>query len=992
MECFKEFEADFAVLTETWLKDSVVEPLVEELSRGSGLGILTRNREAVANGVAYGGVAVVWREAMGRTAEIKYKNKEGYEIMVTASSIKGQTRKLVIIACYLPPGYSKVRGAGALAYVEDLIVDLKSRYKDPFVVVAGDFNQWKIEGALDNFVDIKEVDVGVTRGRRSIDRIFTNFSRSIMGCGTLEPLETEEDGGQTVKSDHKIAYFRAGLEKKRSFTWEKYTYRRFDEGSVERFKDWVVMYDWQCVLGASTSDGKAEAYQEAVVNAMETFFPLRTVRRKSTDPPWMDGKTKKALEDKKKLFIEEGGRTDFWKAEKKKVDLAVKARKREFFDMQKEHLLQEDAGRHFYRNVRSFGCAEKPKLFDVRDLMPEGQSDADIADTLAEYFKKVSCEFEPLGPDQIACTRDKELPVLHEYEVASRIRRFRKPRSTVPGDIFPKLVTQFADFLAIPLADIYNCITSTRRWPVCWKREFVTIIPKKTNPVDLSELRNISCTLLASKMYESYLLDWVKEEVKLRGNQYGGMKGLSTDHLLVGLWQKVLENAEDYRAATVITSIDYSKAFNRMSYQECLTALARNGASSPVLELIATFLTDRVMMVKVGSTLSRPRPVNGGCPQGSILGVFLFNATIDDLEEECEDLPDTRRSLRRKSEAVPSTPRGNRAPFPSQESPIIRPKKAAKRLNYSNELGTPVPYEGNHWTEAKWKAALALFLRYIDDGFCLSKVNFENSFGFEVNGQNIRVKHAVQAQNIFRHIVRNAESIGMVVNSKKTAMMCVSGALNFEADAFILDSEQTRIGCTRSIKALGVRFSNKLDMEEHVKYIAKAMRARYWTLRNLKGNGFNSEELVQVYKTMIRPLAEYGCPAYHSSLTDEQDERLERLQDHALKCIFGPEKSARKLRGLAGITTLRQRREDLVLKFATKCANDPAFEHWFPKRITGRATRNQNAEVFLEEKARCDRLKNSPLYYFRRILNGKTGKLYGTRNKSYREEVVHEEE
>lgn len=223
-------------------------------------------------------------------------------------------------------------------------------------------------------------------------------------------------------------------------------------------------------------------------------------------------------------------------------------------------------------------------------------------------------------------------------------------------------------------------------------------------------------------------------------------------------------------------------------------------------------------------------------------------------------------------------------------------------------------------------------------------------------------------------------------------MMCISGALNYEADAFILDAEQNRIGCTKTIKALGIRFSNRLDMEDQVKHVVKAFRARYWTLRNLKGNGFNNEELVQVYKTMIRPLAEYGCPAYHSSLTDEQDERLERLQDHALKCIFGPEKSARKLRGLAGLTTLRERREELVLKFATKCANDPAFDHWFPRRVTGRNTRNKNTETYLEEKARCDRLKNSPLYYFRRILNGTIGKHYGTRNKNYREDIVTEDE
>ena len=105
-----------------------------------------------------------------------------------------------------------------------------------------------------------------------------------------------------------------------------------------------------------------------------------------------------------------------------------------------------------------------------------------------------------------------------------------------------------------------------------------------------------------------------------------------------------------------------------------------------------------------------------------------------------------------------------------------------------------------------------------------------------------------------------------------------------------------------------------------------------------------------------------------------------------MKCIFGVEKSARVLRGLANLSTLRERREELVKKFAVKCSNDPAFEHWFPVRKTGRVTRN--AETYLEEQARCDRLKNSPLFYMKRILNGKIGKVYGTRNKSYREDIV----
>ena len=53
-------------------------------------------------------------------------------------------------------------------------------------------------------------------------------------------------------------------------------------------------------------------------------------------------------------------------------------------------------------------------------------------------------------------------------------------------------------------------------------------------------------------------------------------------------------------------------------------------------------------------------------------------------------------------------------------------------------------------------------------------------------------------------------------------------------DAYILDADQNRIGCTETIKALGVYFSRDLNMEAEIKHIVRAMRARYWTLRNLK--------------------------------------------------------------------------------------------------------------------------------------------------------------
>ena len=98
---------------------------------------------------------------------------------------------------------------------------------------------------------------------------------------------------------------------------------------------------------------------------------------------------------------------------------------------------------------------------------------------------------------------------------------------------------------------------------------------------------------------------------------------------------------EDARASVNLTAIDYAKAFNRLSFQYCLEAFARKGASTEMIAILATFLSNRTMSVRVNNTWSIPLPVYGGVPQGSILGVLLFNVSTDDLE----DGDDNRREL-----------------------------------------------------------------------------------------------------------------------------------------------------------------------------------------------------------------------------------------------------------------------------------------------------------------------------------------------------------
>ena len=426
----------------------------------------------------------------------------------------------------------------------------------------------------------------------------------------MEPLESDDGAG----SDHRIAYCKVKLARTAAFTWQSFSYRHYNDHSVDLFKRWVTMHDWSEVHNAEGSNDMTDKYQATIDWALDKFFPKKTTRRKSTDLPWMNRRLKKMITNRKRMFWREGGeRTQAWREERDRVDKAIRERKAGYMQNQKDHLLANDANRNFFKHVKNFSRFEKPEQFDVRTLFP-GEGDYEVSEKLAEYFVRVSREFSPLEPGDIPTGKPGGVALLSCHEVAARIRKMRKPNSMVPGDIFPQLMTECSDFMAIPLTFIYNEILTTFVWPTRWKEEFVTVIPKKSSPTCIEDLRNISCTMLASKVFETFVLDRLKSEVKLRTNQYGGVRGLGTESLLVQFWQEILENLEDYRAGTVVTSIDYAMAFNRMSYQQCLAALARKGATTASVQLVATFLSNRYMTVKVEGTRSSPREVWGGCP------------------------------------------------------------------------------------------------------------------------------------------------------------------------------------------------------------------------------------------------------------------------------------------------------------------------------------------------------------------------------------------
>ena len=91
-------------------------------------------------------------------------------------------------------------------------------------------------------------------------------------------------------------------------------------------------------------------------------------------------------------------------------------------------------------------------------------------------------------------------------------------------------------------------------------------------------------------------------------------------------------------------------------------------------------------------------------------------------------------------------------------------------------------------------------------------------------------------------------------------------------------------------------------------------------LRKVASFGTPIEDLKDIYILFVRSLLEQSATVWHSIISTENDNNLERVQKSAVKVILD-EKYSTYQQGLAklGLETLVSRRENLCLNFAKKC-------------------------------------------------------------------------
>ena len=137
---------------------------------------------------------------------------------------------------------------------------------------------------------------------------------------------------------------------------------------------------------------------------------------------------------------------------------------------------------------------------------------------------------------------------------------------------------------------------------------------------------------------------------------------------------------------------------------------------------------------------------------------------------------------------------------------------------------------------------------------------------------------------------------------------------------------------SNNVKFLGMVFDRSLTSNAHIDYLIDRCRKRINILKLLTGSkwGADKQTMVTLYKTLIRPILDYGCGIYNSASPSIKS-KLDVIQSQALRLCCGA-LSCTPISALevdCGIPPLQLRRKFLSGKLALRyiyMSNSPTHE------------------------------------------------------------------
>ena len=230
------------------------------------------------------------------------------------------------------------------------------------------------------------------------------------------------------------------------------------------------------------------------------------------------------------------------------------------------------------------------------------------------------------------------VPQLSLHEVAHVIKTCKRTSSGPSGIPF-FIFREYWDILTPLYHYIWSISLQKCTFPSCYKLADLIPIPKTRNPTKLEDIRGISVTPIAARLFEKVVhYKWITPRIISIGdpNQFAYKPHISATDCLLSLQHFVLSELDKANTDGVHSIlIDFSKAFDRVNQEKAAVQYNKFILSSYVRKWLYNFSTARKQRLIWQDQRLSYETIDRGCSQGTVGGPGIFSMYTDDLRPIC---------------------------------------------------------------------------------------------------------------------------------------------------------------------------------------------------------------------------------------------------------------------------------------------------------------------------------------------------------------------